>query len=105
MVTCYFRGERLAGAERSCLCSLTTWPGPARRRRGERTLAPITAKTSVVIATPHSTNAKAVSRCSSAADVKLAMKMAAITAYRLWRRPNSSDGLSGTVVIDAGRSE
>jgi hypothetical protein len=46
-------------------------------------LAPITDKTRVVIATPHSSNATAVSRCRSAADVKLAIKTAAITAYRL----------------------
>jgi hypothetical protein len=46
-----------------------------------------------------------VNRCSNAAAVKVPMKTAAIAAYRFSRRPNSSDGLSGAVVIDGGRSE
>jgi expansin (peptidoglycan-binding protein) len=100
----YLPGERFAGPERNCLCSLTTRAGPGYRR-GERILAPITAKMSVTTATPASSNATTVYRCSSADAEKLAMKMAAMTAYRRWRRPNSSGGLSGASVIDAGRSE
>ena len=66
-------------------------------------MAPITDPTSVVIATKLSTKASTVCACSSAAAAKLPVKTAAITAYLLWRRANSSDGLSGAVVIDAGR--
>jgi hypothetical protein len=51
-----------------------------RPGRRERIFAPITASTSVTTARPHSNNASTVWLCSSAAAVKLEMKIAAMTA-------------------------